>query len=60
MKEYAERYPDMKIIDWMRIVNEYTPLVREAAKQPTTKIFEMQQRQYSMAAEHEEDFNKGQ
>ena len=55
MKEFAERYPDMKIMDWMRIVSDYTPLVREAAKRPTAQVMEMQQRQHDMAAEPTED-----
>ena len=51
MEVFGERYPDMKIMDWKRIIEEYTPMVRKAAKQPTAKVVEMEQRQYSMAAE---------
>jgi len=54
MKLFGERYPDMGIMDWQRIVEAYTPLVREAAKQPTAKIIEMQQSQLPKAAEDEE------
>lgn len=52
MEVYGHRYPDMKILDWERIIRDYTPLVREAAKRPN--VIEMQQRQYGMAAEPEE------
>ena len=55
MEEFGERYPDMKIMDWKRIIEAYTPLVRNAAKQPAAKVLEMQQRQYSTAAEGEID-----
>jgi type I restriction-modification system DNA methylase subunit len=51
MKEFAERYPDMHILDWQRIIADYTPLVREAAKRPSANVIEMQKRQYGMAAE---------
>ena len=57
MEVYAERYPDMRIIDWQRVIADYTPMVREAAKQPSAKVIEMQQRQYSMAAEGEGEYN---
>lgn len=57
MREYGERYPTMHILDWMRVVREYTPLVREAAKKPTAEVSEIQQREYSMAAEGKEDSN---
>jgi hypothetical protein len=53
MEVFGERYPDMKIMDWKRIIGEYTPMVREAAQQPTAKVLEMQQRQWSRAAEGE-------
>ena len=53
MEVYGERYPDMRIIDWQRVIADYTPLVRETAKQPSAKVVEMQQRQYGMAAEDE-------
>ena len=55
MEEFGERYPDMKIMDWKRIIEAYTPLVRNAAKQPTAKVLEIQQRQYGTAAEGEID-----
>ena len=55
MKEFGERYPDMQIIDWMRVVEAYTPLVREAAKKPSSSTIEMEQRLYRMAAEPEGD-----
>ena len=51
MEEYSERYPDMRIIDWQRVIANYTPMVREAAKRPSAKVVEMQQRKNSMAAE---------
>ena len=51
MEVYGERYPDMRIIDWQRVIADYTPMVREAAKRPSAKVVEMQQRQYGMAAE---------
>ena len=53
MEVYGERYPDMRIIDWQHVIADYTPMVREAAKQPSAKIYDMQQQQYSMAAEDE-------
>lgn len=53
MEVYGERYPDMRIIDWQRVIADYTPLVRETAKQTSAKVVEMQQRQYGMAAEDE-------
>ena len=53
MKEFGERYPAMHILDWRNIILSYTPMVREAAKKPSSKIIEMQQRQYGMAAESE-------
>ena len=53
MEVYGERYPDMHIIDWQRVIADYTPMVREAAKKPSAKVIEMQQRQYGMAAEDE-------
>jgi type I restriction enzyme R subunit len=56
MKAYAERYPDMQILDWMRIVRDYTPMVREAAKQPTARMIEMQHQQYGMAAEDKGEY----
>ena len=33
----------MRIIDWRRVIAEYTPLVRDAAKQPSAKVVEMLQ-----------------
>ena len=57
MKEFGERYPAMHILDWRNIILSYTPMVREAAKKPSGKIIEMQQRQYGMAAEPEDDYN---
>ena len=32
MEEYGQRYPDMKDLDWQRIIADYTPLVRDASK----------------------------
>ena len=59
MEVYGERYPDMRIIDWQRVIADYTPLVREAAKQPSAKVVEIQQRQYGMAAEDEGKYESG-
>ena len=56
MEVYGERYPDMRIIDWQRVIADYTPLVREAAEQPSAKVVEMQQRQYGMAAEGKSEY----
>ena len=47
MEQYGERYPDMKIMDWARIVADYTPMVREAF-QPKSKVIPMD---YDMVAE---------
>ena len=55
MEVFGERYPDMRIIDWRRIIADYTPMVREAAKKPHAKVVEMQQQQYGMAAEPEDN-----
>ena len=54
---YGERYPDMRIIDWQRVIADYTPMVREAAKKPSATIIDMQQRQYGIAAEPETNYN---
>jgi hypothetical protein len=51
MESFGTRYPDMGIMDWKRIIEDYTPLVRQAAKQPTAKVIEMQQSQLGKAAE---------
>ncbi|MBR7054588.1 MAG: hypothetical protein IKI26_07505, partial [Prevotella sp.] len=48
IEQYGERYPDMSLNDWRHIIEDYTPLVREAA-QP--KAVDMSKRQYGMAAE---------
>ena len=55
MEKYGERYPAMKLMDWKRIIEEYTPMIREAAKLPRVSVVEMQQRQYGKAAEREDD-----
>jgi len=55
MTQFGERYPAMKLMDWKRIIEEYTPMIREAAKQPRASVVEMQQRQYGMAAERKDD-----
>ena len=57
MEVYGERYPDMRIIDWQHVIADYTSMVREAAKQPSATIIDMQQRQYGMAAEPESNYN---
>ena len=56
MKAYAERYPDMQILDWMRIIRDYTPMIREAAKQPTHFVQMQQQKQYGMVAEDKGEY----
>jgi hypothetical protein len=53
LEVFGERYPSMKLMDWKHIIEAYTPLVRNAAKQPRASVVEMQQRQYSQAAEGE-------
>ena len=53
MELFGHRYPDMRIIDWQRIIADYTPLVREAAKRRSADVIDMPQRQYGMAAEDE-------
>ena len=60
MEVYGERYPDMHIIDWQRIITDYTPMVREAAKKSSATIIDMQQRQYGMAAEPDNNHNSEQ
>ena len=57
MEVYGERYPDMRIIDWQHVIADDTSMVREAAKQPSATIIDMQQRQYGMAAEPESNYN---
>lgn len=54
---FGERYPAMKLMDWKRIIEDYTPMVREAAKQPTAKVLEMEQRTFGMAADREGEYN---
>ena len=53
MEVFGERYPDMGIMDWKRIIEDFTPLVRSAAKEPTAKVVEMQQKQLPKAAEED-------
>ena len=50
MEVYGERYPDMRIIDWQRIIADYTPMVRQALQRPSATQIDMQQ-QYGMAAD---------
>ena len=50
MEVYGERYPDMRIIDWQRIIADYTPMVRQALQRPSAAQIDMQQ-QYGMAAD---------
>ena len=56
MTQFGERYPAMKLMDWKRIIEEYTPMIREAAKQPRASVVEMQQRQWRRAAEGEGEY----
>lgn len=51
MEAFGMRYPDMGIMDWKRIIEAYTPLVRKAVEQPEAKMLEMQQGKLPMAAE---------
>lgn len=55
IEEYGTRYPDMNILDWYRIIAEYTPLVRESIKNPSANVVDMEQQQYNMAAERDEN-----
>ncbi len=57
MEMFGERYPDMTIMEWKRIIEEYTPMVRKASEQ-TAKEIEMGPRkeEYSQAAEGEEEY----
>lgn len=48
----------MAIVVDMRIVRDYTPMIREAAKQPTRIVQMQQQKQYGMVAEREDEYNK--
>ena len=50
MEVYGERYPDMRIIDWQRIIADYTPMVRQALQRPSATQIDMQQ-QYRQAAD---------
>ena len=50
MNMFGEKYPEMHILDWRKIIADYTPMVREAAKKPSAKVIEMQQT-YLQAAE---------
>ena len=52
MEVYGERYTDMKLIDWQRIIADYTPMVRDAAKKADSKIVDLQ-RPYDKVAEEE-------
>ena len=54
MEYLGELYPNVGIMDWKRILNAYTPMVRRATKQPTAITLELQQKQMRMAAEGEE------
>ena len=47
---YGERYPDMKLNDWRHIIEDYTPIVREAT-QLKTKEIPMRSEKLGMAAE---------
>ena len=45
---YGERYPDMSLNEWRRVVVAYTPMIRAAAQR---KQEDNSMRQYGMAAE---------
>lgn len=47
---YGERYPDMSLNDWRHIIEDYTPMVRDASK-PKAKEVSMKPKQLGMAAE---------
>ena len=49
---YGERYPDMSLNDWRLIIEDYTPMVREASR-PKAKVISMESQQYGMAAEED-------
>ena len=51
---YGERYPDMSPNDWRHIIEEYTPMVKEAARPKAT---DSHTNQYGMAAEPMEEKN---
>ena len=53
---YCERYPDMSINDWRHVIEEYTPMVREASR-PKAKEVSMRPKQLDMAAEPSVDPN---
>ena len=48
---YGEQYPDMTLNDWRHIIEEYTPMVREASR-PKAKEISMEPKKYDMAAEN--------
>jgi len=54
MERYGERYPDMSPNDWRHVVEDYTPMVREAAR---PKAQEISMQQYGMAAEPKNEDN---
>jgi SOS-response transcriptional repressor LexA len=48
---YGERYPDMSLNDWRHIIEDYTPMVREATKTKAKEI-SMQPEKLGMAADN--------
>lgn len=54
MERYGERYPDMSPNEWRHVVEDYTPMVREAAR---PKAQEISMQQYGMAAEPKNEDN---
>lgn len=52
MKMFGERYPGMGPNDWRHIIEDYTPMVREASR-PKAMNISMQPKQLGMAAEEE-------
>ena len=47
---YGEQYPDMTLNDWRHIIEDYTPMVREASR-PKAKEISIESKRYDKAAE---------
>ncbi|MBP3229536.1 MAG: hypothetical protein J6M40_02180, partial [Prevotella sp.] len=48
ISKFGEKYGGMSPNDWRHIIEAYTPMVRDAAKQ---KVMEVNMNQYGMAAD---------
>ncbi len=56
MAAFGEKYFEMSIMDWKRIITAYTPLVRSAAEK-TAKVIKMEvNKDFNQAAESEEEY----